>query len=222
LLENVRNLRSHNAGRTFRTILGILQNGLGYDIHHQVLDARHVVPQHRERIFIVGFDRARDFSFPRFDGPRPTLREILEDEWSVDPKYRLTAHLWEYLKGYAAKHRAAGNGFGYGLAGPTDVARTLSARYFKDGSEILIDRGKNRVPRRLTPRECARLMGFPESFQIPVSDTQAYKQFGNSVVVPVVRAIADRIARCLNGESFASEIKQPRLFVDGFSPRVAS
>lgn len=222
LLENVRNLRSHDGGRTFKTILGVLENQLGYDVHHQVLDASHFVPQHRERIFIVGFDRPREFAFPEFVGPKPVLGDILDDERGIDAKYRLTGHLWEYLKGYAAKHRAAGNGFGYGLSGPTSITRTLSARYFKDGSEILVDRGRGRIPRRLTPRECARLMGFPETFQIPVSDTQAYKQFGNSVVVPLVRAVADRIVRCLNGESFASEIRQPRLFVHPSYPRAAS
>ncbi len=161
---------------------------------------------------IVGFDKARDFAFPEFHGPRPVLRDILDDEPQVPEKYRLTGHLWTYLRRYAAKHRAAGNGFGFGLVGPDDVARTLSARYYKDGSEILIDRGRGRVPRRLTPRECARLMGFPDDFKIVVSDTQAYKQFGNSVVVPVIRAVADRIVQCLQGERFSSEIQQPTLF----------
>ena len=211
-LENVRNLMTHDRGQTYKVIKTILRDRLGYDVHEKVIDACHVVPQHRERIMIVGFDTSRDFAFPTFGGPRPTLRDVLEDESSVPKKYRLTDHLWTYLRQYAAKHRAAGHGFGYGLVGPENIARTLSARYYKDGSEILVKRGRGRNPRRLTPRECARLMGFPDDFLITVSDTQAYKQFGNSVVVPVVRAVADRILRCLRGERFLSEIQQPTLF----------
>jgi DNA (cytosine-5)-methyltransferase 1 len=221
LLENVRNLRSHDAGRTFAVIREHLKGKLGYDVHYRVIDARHVVPQHRERIFIVGFDKPRDFAFGSFTGPEPKLGDILERDRDVPERYRLSGHLWRYLKGYAAKHQAAGNGFGYGLVGRGDVARTLSARYFKDGSEILVDRGAGRNPRRLTPRECARLMGFPDGFGIPVSDTQAYKQFGNSIVVPVVRAIADRIVRCLNGETMP-EVRQPNLFADHSSALAAS
>jgi DNA (cytosine-5)-methyltransferase 1 len=149
-----------------------------------------------------------------FQAVEDKIREvILERERNVPEVYRLSGHLWKYLRRYAAKHKAAGNGFGYGLVGREDVARTVSARYFKDGSEILISRGGQKNPRRLTPRECARLMGFPDSFEIPVSDTQAYKQFGNSVVVPVVQAVADRIVRCLNGEGLA-DIRQPSLFAD--------
>ena len=169
LLENVRNLRNHDEGRTFEVIRKHLAVRLGYDVHVKVIDARHVVPQHRERIFIVGFDKPRDFAFGTFTGPEPRLGDILERERDVAERYRLSGHLWTYLKRYAAKHKAAGNGFGYGLVGRGDVARTLSARYFKDGSEILVDRGPRKNPRRLTPRECARLMGFPDSFEIPVS-----------------------------------------------------
>jgi DNA (cytosine-5)-methyltransferase 1 len=221
LLENVRNLRTHDGGNTFKVIIKTLRDRLGYDLHCEVVDAGYVVPQHRERIFFVGFREPHDFAFPTHKKPGPLLRSILDDDEEVPSKYRLSAHLWNYLKGYAEKHRVAGNGFGFGLVGPNDTARTLSARYFKDGSEILIDRGKGRLPRRLTPRECARLMGFPEDFKIPVSDTQAYKQFGNAVVVPVVRDIADRVIRCLNGETF-SEITQPRLFVANSPRRAAS
>jgi DNA (cytosine-5)-methyltransferase 1 len=166
---------------------------LGYKVTYKVIDAKGFVPQHRERVFIVGFDGNTDFSWDDFRQPDPkakTLKDILEPESIVDMKYILSDNLWRYLQNYAAKHKAAGNGFGYGLAGRNDTARTLSARYYKDGSEILIDRGKGRNPRRLTPRECARLMGFPDSFIIPVSDTRAYKQFGNSVVVPVVKEVA--------------------------------
>ncbi len=199
LLENVKNLRTHDKGRTLRTILEVLRDDLGYYVPDpQVIDAASVVPQHRERIYIVGFRiPTPDFKYPVLPKTRPPLASILESD--VDPKYILTAHLWEYLQDYAEKHRAAGNGFGYQAvdpaAEPDVVTRTLSARYYKDGSEILIWRGEGQRPRRLTPRECARLMGFPDSFQIPVSDTRAYKQFGNSVVVPVVEAIAREIVK---------------------------
>ena len=210
LLENVRNLLSHDGRRTFEVIRRTLEDDLGYHVDWRVIDAKGWVPQHRERIFIAGFRKDTGFRFDALDvmdplkGPR--LRSVLhaqdgseeaEPPYTVGPdalvadKYTLTAHLWKYLQNYAAKHRKKGNGFGFGLFGPDDVARTLSARYYKDGSEILVDAGKRKNPRRLTPRECARLMGFPDSFRIPVSDTQAYKQFGNSVVVPVVRAVAD-------------------------------
>jgi len=191
LLENVKNLRGHDGGRTFQVIMGVLRE-LGYEVFHEVLDARNYVPQKRERIFLVGFDRQVfgdfvQFEFPKPPATEPTLKSILEKK--VDPRYVLSDHLWSYLQQYAEKHRIKGNGFGFGLCNGRSVARTLSARYYKDGSEILIEnRGTN--PRRLTPRECARLMGFPEWFKIPVSDTQAYRQFGNSVVVPVVSAIA--------------------------------
>ncbi len=192
MLENVKNLCSHDKGRTFKVILESLDE-LNYSVFFAVLDGQDYVPQHRERILIVGFDRERygsdiEFEFeltPRY--PKPAVRDILEQD--VDDKYTLSDKLWLYLQNYAAKHRAAGNGFGYGIAPLEGISRTLSARYYKDGSEILIrQEGKN--PRRLTPRECARLQGFPDSFKIPVSDTQAYKQFGNSVVVPLIENVA--------------------------------
>lgn len=192
MLENVKNLCSHNRGKTFKVILESLDE-LNYEVFYSVLDGQNFVPQHRERIIIVGFDRERygediHFTFtltPVY--PKPVMRDILEQE--VDDKYTLSDKLWIYLQNYAAKHKAAGNGFGYGIAPLDGVSRTLSARYYKDGSEILIKQnGKN--PRRLTPRECARLQGFPESFKIPVSDTQAYRQFGNSVVVPLIENVA--------------------------------
>lgn len=194
LLENVKNLERHDKGRTFATIMNVLQNELGYHVEKRVISARPWVPQGRDRIFIVGFKKKNEFSFDEMrvpKGPEPKLRSILAE--NVDPKYTLTAHLWNYLQDYKKKHAAAGNGFGFGLFGPNDVARTLSARYYKDGSEILIDQGKRNRPRRLTPQECARLMGFERDgrkWHIPVSDTQAYKQFGNAVVVPVVEEIA--------------------------------
>lgn len=196
ILENVKNLKSHDKGKTFDVIYRTLTEALGYTVYTKIIDARSVVPQHRERIFLVGFREQRDFEFPRFPEEGPKLGSILDSK--PDPKYTLTDHLWNYLQNYAAKHKAAGNGFGFGLVSREDTTRTLSARYHKDGSEILIaQKGKN--PRRLTPRECARLMGYPESYKLVVSDTQAYRQFGNSVVVPVVeklaRAVQDTLKR---------------------------
>lgn len=213
LLENVKNLMSHDKGRTFEVIKRSLDD-LGYDIHPRVVDGAHFVPQHRERILIAGFRKADKVNFGWDALPLPkkgehTVKEILHKAdgsepllpWdgdrffshatkSVDAKYTLTDKLWAYLQNYAEKHRAKGNGFGFGLVKPDSVARTLSARYYKDGSEILVYQGEGVNPRRLTPRECARLMGFPDSFRIPVSDTRAYKQFGNSVVVDVMAHVA--------------------------------
>lgn len=192
LLENVKNLVSHDKGNTFRTILQVLEEELGYEVHCKVIDGQHFVPQHRERIIIVGFREPAGFTWEdlRFPGGTKRMKDILLPAEEVDDRYTLSPKLWTYLKNYAAKHKAAGNGFGYGLVTEDSVARTLSARYYKDGSEILVSQGPRMRPRRLTPRECARLMGFPDSFQIPVSDTQAYKQFGNSVVVPVIQEVA--------------------------------
>jgi DNA (cytosine-5)-methyltransferase 1 len=220
LLENVKNLVSHDRGNTFRIIRQTLRDELGYSLVWRVLDGGQFVPQHRERILMVGFrdDCGFDFSDmdpPALNGPPPVMRSILHREDGteldrdggryLDPqgkvreKYVLSDRLWRYLQDYAAKHRSKGNGFGYGLVGPDDRARTLSARYYKDGSEILVDRGAGRNPRRLTPRECARLMGFPDTFPIVVSDTRAYKQFGNSVVVPLIEHIARRMVVFLQG-----------------------
>ncbi|MRD74142.1 DNA (cytosine-5-)-methyltransferase [Rhodocyclus tenuis] len=207
LLENVKNLVSHDKGRTFDVILRTLRDELGYTVQAKVIDAKRFVPQHRERIVIVGFRENTGFSFDDLELPEegPRLSSILHPEdgseeseapftegkkATVADKYTLTDNLWAYLQAYAAKHKAAGNGFGFGLVGPNDVARTLSARYHKDGSEILVSRGAGKNPRRLTPRECARLMGFPPDWKIPVSDTQAYRQFGNAVAVPVFSAVA--------------------------------
>lgn len=195
VLENVKNLRSHDKGNTFKIIHRTLAEELKYDVHIATIDAKAVVPQHRERIFLVGFRKPRNFEFPEFPSEGPKLGTILEP--NPDPKYTLTDHLWQYLQNYAAKHKAAGNGFGFGLVTESDTTRTLSARYHKDGSEILIAQHGKKNPRRLTPRECARLMGYPDSFVIPVSDTQAYRQFGNSVVVPVVERIAPAVIRAL-------------------------
>ena len=191
-LENVKNLTSHDHGRTFEVIEQSLDS-LDYEVFYRVLDAQDYVPQHRERIVIIGFDRKRYGDAPEFsfDLPKPDVKPVLADilEHDVPEKYTLSDKLWAYLQAYAAKHRAAGNGFGYGLARPDGVARTLSARYHKDGSEILIPQ-EGRNPRRLTPRACARLQGFPDSFVIPVSDTQAYRQFGYSVAVPLMSEVA--------------------------------
>ncbi|MEX0781371.1 MAG: DNA (cytosine-5-)-methyltransferase [Dehalococcoidia bacterium] len=198
LLENVKNLTTHDKRRTFTTILNTLQEELGYEVFFKVVDAAALVPQHRERVYIVGFRLPTPFKYPQLGTSRPTLASILEAD--PDPKYVLTPHLWQYLQDYAAKHQSKGNGFGFGRVDPSDphvVTRTLSARYYKDGSEILISRGEGEIPRRLTPRECARLMGFPDSYKIVVSDTRAYKQFGNSVVVPVVEAIAREMVKWL-------------------------
>lgn len=200
LLENVKNLVNHDKGKTFAVILKTLTDELGYTIYAKVLDARYWVPQHRERIFIVGFREKTRFRFPSYPDQKPLLHEIMEK--NVGGKYILTDHLWEYLVNYAKKHREKGNGFGFGIVTPGDQTRTLSARYHKDGSEILIKRSDGN-PRRLTPRECARLMGFPESFRIVVADTPAYRQFGNAVVVPVVEAIAKNMANSL--EQFGKE-----------------
>lgn len=200
MLENVKNLCSHDKGHTFQVIRESLIE-LGYEIFYQVIDGQHYVPQHRERIIIVGFDKVRFGSDIKFDfnitpvSPKPVVADILQD--NVSDKYTLSDKLWQYLQDYAAKHKAAGNGFGYGIAPVNGVARTLSARYYKDGSEVLIEQ-KGRNPRKLTPRECARLQGFPDTFRIPVSDTQAYKQFGNSVVVPLMTDIAQLIVAKLS------------------------
>jgi DNA (cytosine-5)-methyltransferase 1 len=226
LLENVKNLLSHDKGNTFRVIKHVLEQELGYKIHCKVIDGKSWVPQHRERILIVGFREATDFTWDDLRIPEkgPSIESILHPEngseagespytfgplAKVSPKYTLTPKLWEYLQNYAAKHAAAGNGFGFGLVKPgvDHHTRTLSARYHKDGSEILIYQKRKR-PRRLTPRECARLMGFPADFKIPVSDTQAYRQFGNSVVMPVMKEVARIMAPRI------ADMKQAEL--DGF------
>lgn len=211
ILENVKNLEHHDGGRTFRIIRDTLTDRLGYHIFWRNVDASAFVPQHRERIIIVGFngDTYPDPAFRFPDIPAGTCRiaDILESD--VPSKYTLTDNLWNYLQGYAEKHRARGNGFGFGLVDPAKnrITRTLSARYHKDGSEILIKQ-EGRNPRRLTPRECARLMGFPDSFIIPVSDTQAYRQFGNAVVPDVVKAVAVQVLKVIqDGQNLKGEKK---------------
>jgi len=230
LLENVKNLLSHDKGRTFRTILSVLESDLGYRVSYRVIDGKCFTPQHRERLFIVGFRDSDGFDLNSMSLPptgQHTVGEILHKigdtplahdsgrfcgtDGRALEKFTLTDHFWGYLQDYAAKHKAAGNGFGYGLVSPDKTTRSLLARYYKDGSEILIDQPDVGRPRRLTPRECARLMGFGNDFRIPVSNTQAYKQFGNSVVVPAVTAIAQYMAPYLRIEdaSFPETLHSP-------------
>ncbi len=221
LLENVKNLVSHDKGNTFKIIMQVLREQLGYVVQTRIIDARHYLPQHRERIIIVGFREDSGFDISSMVLPdkskAPRLSAILHPQdgsQAPDPqgytegniarvpsKYTLTEKLWKYLQAYAAKHKEKGNGFGCTVVGPDDIARTLSARYYKDGSEILVGQPR-KPPRRLTPRECARLMGFDahggSEFHIPVSDTQAYRQFGNSVAVPVIEAVAGHMRQPLN------------------------
>lgn len=216
LLENVKNLLSHDKGNTFKIICDTLKNELGYEIHYKVIDAKYFVPQHRERIIIVGFlnssskftwddliipdklTKLSDILHPEDGSELPEEPYTTGTSASVNPKYTLSLKLWNYLQSYAEKHKAAGHGFGFGLVNSDDISRTLSARYYKDGSEILVSQEKiGKCPRRLTPRECARLMGYPDTFKIPVSDTQAYRQFGNSVVVPVIREVARLMIPCI-------------------------
>lgn len=200
-LENVKNLTSHDRGKTFRIIKETLEE-LNYSLHYQVMDGQAYVPQHRERIMIVGFDRKRfhgkeQFAFPEQQQSSKAIKDILDPY--VDPKYTLSDHLWEYLQAYAEKHKAKGNGFGYGLVDINGISRTLSARYYKDGSEILIPQSDGRNPRKLSPRECARLMGYPDIYRLDqVSDVQAYRQCGNSVVVPLITAVSKQISIVLN------------------------
>src|SRR5690242_1867219 len=197
-LENVKNLVSHDKGNTFKIIKETLED-LGYSFDKRILDGKHFVPQHRERTIMVGFDKkvfGKDifFDFNKVVLPEANhkIKNILDKK--VHPKYTLSKHLWNYLQDYAKKHKEKGNGFGFGLVDPNGISRTMSARYHKDGAEILIPQNNN-IPRRLTPREAAALLGFPKDFRIPVSDTQAYRQFGNSVVVPLIQAVGKEITQ---------------------------
>ena len=200
-LENVKNLTSHDKGKTFRVIRETLEE-LNYSVHYQVMDGQTYVPQHRERIMIVGFDRnhfhrEEQFTFPEQHEATRAIQEILDP--NIDPKYTLSDKLWLYLQTYAEKHKAKGNGFGFGLVDLNGISRTLSARYYKDGSEILIPQGEGVNPRKLSPRECARLMGYPDNYRLDqVSDVQAYRQCGNSVIVPLITAVSEQIIRTIN------------------------
>ncbi len=199
-LENVKNLVSHDKGNTYKVIKSTLEE-LGYTVYAKVMDGQAFVPQHRERIMIVGFDKERyngneKFAFPDLGEPIHKIKDILDPRPSE--KYTLSDKLWSYLQLHAARHKSKGNGFGFGMTNLNGVSRTLSARYYKDGSEVLIPQGKDKNPRRLTPRECARLMGYPDEFKIVVSDTQAYRQFGNSVVMPLIREVAKELIKTMN------------------------
>ncbi len=200
-LENVKNLMSHDKGKTWQVIRETLEE-LNYSIHALVMDGQTYVPQHRERIMLVGFDKDifhgnENFSFPEQKTATRKIKEILDP--NIDPKYTLSDKLWDYLQKYAEKHRAQGNGFGYGLVDLNGITRTLSARYYKDGSEILIPQGDGKNPRRLSPRECARLMGYPDNYIInKVSDVQAYRQCGNSVIVPLITAVSERLVNAMD------------------------
>ena len=203
LLENVKQLKGHDHGRTFKIIEEHLK-ALNYTVSSAVLRAGDFgVPQNRERIYIVGFDKEYyklndDFQFAFPVPPKTATRvgDILESD--VDSKYTISQRLYDGHVRRKEEHKIKGNGFGFSLfTEDSEYTNILSARYYKDGSEILIDQGKNNLPRKLTPRECARLQGFPEDFIIPVSDTRAYKQFGNSVAVPVIRAIAKNMLKTM-------------------------
>ncbi|WP_068407389.1 DNA (cytosine-5-)-methyltransferase [Pedobacter cryoconitis] len=209
-LENVKNLVSHDKKQTFKVIKETLE-ALNYSFDHKVIDGKHFVPQHRERTLMVGFDKSVygddvkfDFSKVEIPTEPQMLKTILQSD--VDPKYTLSDKLWNYLQEYAKKHKEKGNGFGFGLANPESISRTISARYYKDGAEILIAQsGKN--PRRLIPHEAAALQGYPiypintndktKSLKITVSDNQAYRQFGNSVVMPLIQAIGKQLTKQL-------------------------
>lgn len=236
VLENVKNLKSHDKGNTFKVIWETLTQDLGYTCSYRIIDGQSWVPQHRERIVIVGFKNKIDFSLDdmilppkgeiklgsilhKTDGTEPRLPQDGDKYFDFEnnkvlDKYTLTDNLWAYLQAYAQKHRSMGNGFGYGLVNENDIARTLSARYYKDGSEILISQGEGKNPRRLTPRECARLMGYPDDYVIPVSDTRAYKQFGNSVVVPLFHAVAEYIKPYLMEEIEKESAKVERIYAE--------
>ena len=200
-LENVKNLTSHDKGKTFKVIKETLEE-LNYSVHYQVMDGKYYVPQHRERIMIVGFNNdffhgKENFTFP--DHPETTDKKVISILLNnPEPKYTLSDKLWDYLQRYAEKHKSKGNGFGYGLVDLNGITRTLSARYYKDGSEILIPQGEGVNPRRLTPRECARLMGYPDTYIInKVSDVQAYRQCGNSVIVPLITDVTKQIIKSM-------------------------
>jgi len=196
LLENVKRLKTHDKGKTYRVMQETLEE-LGYHVSSAVLAAKDFgVPQNRERIYIVAFKTPCAFQFPTPTKKETSVGHILEQ--AVADKYTISDRLWAGHQRRKADHKRKGNGFGYSLfTDQSAYTNTISARYYKDGSEILIDQGPTKNPRKITPREAARLQGFPDRFKIVVSDVQAYKQFGNSVCVPVIRAIAQALAPIL-------------------------
>lgn len=206
-LENVKRLRTHDSGNTLKVIERTLNN-LGYSVHYQVFNAKDFgVPQNRERIYIIGFLGVTEFSFPAPTAIETKVGDILEK--NPNPKYTISDKLWTGHKRRKAEHKEKGNGFGYGMVNENSKhTNTISARYYKDGSEILIEQ-KNKNPRKLTPREAARLQGFPDTFIIPVSDAQAYKQFGNSVCVPTIRAVAKNVVKAMTAQKIGKTISKP-------------
>lgn len=195
-LENVKGLLGHDKGRTFETIKKVLEE-LGYKVYYKVHNAKDFgVPQNRQRIFIVALRDDYNFEFAIPPQTEVKVGDILEKK--VDEKYTISDKLWAGAQRRKAEHKAKGNGFGYSLfTEDSPYTSTISARYYKDGSEILIAQ-KDKNPRKLTPREAARIQGFPENFVIPVSDGQAYKQFGNAVAVPAIRSVAQQLVPYLN------------------------
>jgi len=199
LLENVKGLRGHDKGNTYKVIKESLES-MGYFVSEQVLAAKDFgLPQNRERIYIVGFleeEHYNNFKFPEKKNIKTRLGDILEND--VDEKYTISDKLWAGHKRRKIEHKKKGNGFGYGLFNhDSEYTNTISARYYKDGSEILIEQ-QNKNPRKLTPLEAAKLQGFPPELvqkakEAGVSDTQLYKQFGNAVPVSVVREVAKSI-----------------------------
>lgn len=200
VLENVKGLVGHDKGQTFSEIIRILEEELKYSVSYKILNAKEFgVPQNRERIVIVATKGVRKFTFPEVKPKTKVVGDILQNSKDIDPKYVLSDVLWASHQRRKREHLAKGNGFGYSLFDENSpYTSTISARYYKDGSEILIATPSGN-PRKLTPREAARLQGFPESFRIPVSDTQAFKQFGNSVAVPMFRYVASNLAPLIGG-----------------------
>lgn len=212
-LENVKNLKSHDKGKTWEIIYNTLEKELDYTIFYKIVDGKNWVPQHRERIFIVGFDSKLNLDLSNFIIPTEPLEgkcykykylsQIIEKEELVDPKFTIGPGTWRALQAHKARHKAKGNGFGFNLLSSnlskTDITSTISARYYKDGAEILIPQSTGKRPRRLTVQEAMQLQGLdPKKFSFPVSNNQAYKQIGNSVVVPAIKDTAENIIKVLN------------------------
>jgi len=199
-LENVKGLLTHDKGKTYREILRILEE-LGYTVSAQLHNAKdYGLPQNRSRIYIIALKGNSSFTFSKAPKTSTKLGDILQTPGDLERDYTISNVLWAGHKRRKEDHNKKGNGFGYSLFDrDSPYTSTISARYYKDGSEILINQGKGKNPRKLSPREAARLQGFPESFIISVSDGQAYKQFGNSVAVPAIRSVAHKLSPILGG-----------------------